>query len=683
MSLDESDDLIILDAESVHPVLEANSLPKFDMNLYKSSLTDTHVKWLTKCYGISEDLRPRVVPEGMTMDFLPNDAIGLYVHHFQQGELRVPFSTFFLKVIEYFCVHISQLVPLGVNRATFFEMYCSSLDITPVVPLFRAFYKLCKQGNWFSFQNRVGKDCKPCLKDAPTSLKKWKDNFFLVDRRPAPIAMDWRHHDSSVADPFPKPHEFNASDAAKLREVVIALHKSPPSLLYAAGLSYVWKHACHAFSLKDLKGKVVTMAEFLRLPNFQGCKVAARPLLPPSTARVTHLSTPATRLEDILSKTSDMETTKILCRKVLNDKERRKKKVEAKAAARAPDTDVQAEKVTGKRGAEKEGPSRKKRKVRQGTLVHQDSEHVSSPIPLNHAKPLETLANEEYVSTNASADWMNTLWNQIDEHVTPQPTVHIEKPVVEEGGNQEDVNPTFANKGHRDNEDGFSGLRTEPSPIHHLDQHLDSVKRPVHDTIMPDVEASYSARRFGNLPFTPQWGLTDSCRIDNSRMCSDMMSNLFTPADYEYFNKGDRVEELEQEKAETYEKFAVECGNGEMVRKKIINEYLPTFVRWLHQSAEYKRSLGEAFSLAIGKGFDGISIGRKDSDIQAILQATPNVDPSSADTFIGPGLASSLPYVFSLFDHHGPMRRHANFCWDDRLAPKRWVVWCLPIASLE
>ncbi|GJR01515.1 hypothetical protein Tco_0524499 [Tanacetum coccineum] len=50
-----------------------------------------------------------------------------------------------------------------------------------------------------------------------------------MDRRAAPIAMAWRHHDSSVADPFPKPDEYNASDVAKLREVVIALRKLPPT----------------------------------------------------------------------------------------------------------------------------------------------------------------------------------------------------------------------------------------------------------------------------------------------------------------------------------------------------------------------------------------------------------------------------------------------------------------------
>ncbi|GKA24862.1 hypothetical protein Tco_0710895 [Tanacetum coccineum] len=199
MSLEASDDLVIPDTEAIDPILEANSLPKFDMHLHKSSLTETHVKWLTKCYEIPGDLRPRVVSEGMTMDALPNDAIGLY------------------------------LVP-------------------------------------------------------------------LVDRRAAPIAMAWRHHDSSVADPFPKPDEYNASDVAKLREVVIALRKPPPTFYM---LQVFHKHAGHVFLLKDPKGKVVTMAEYLRLPNFQRCKVAAGALLPPDSARVTHLSTPAAALEDV------------------------------------------------------------------------------------------------------------------------------------------------------------------------------------------------------------------------------------------------------------------------------------------------------------------------------------------------------------------------------------------------
>ncbi|GKD51836.1 hypothetical protein Tco_1280812 [Tanacetum coccineum] len=136
MALGHSDEIDISDTEPVDHVAKATVLPKFDMHLYTSSMDETHVKWYTKAYSISVDLHPRVAPEGMTMDELPNDVIRLYLHHFQQGGLRVPFSTFFLGVID-----------------------------------------------------RTGKGCKPCFKDAPMSLKKWKDKFFLVDRRAILVAI--------------------------------------------------------------------------------------------------------------------------------------------------------------------------------------------------------------------------------------------------------------------------------------------------------------------------------------------------------------------------------------------------------------------------------------------------------------------------------------------------------------
>nr|GEZ85754.1 hypothetical protein [Tanacetum cinerariifolium] len=333
MSLEEFDDLNLPDAEPVDPALEVGSLPKYDMHLYKSSLTKSHDKWLTKCYGILADLHPRVVREGMTMEALPNDAIGLYAHHFQQGELRGPYA-----------------------------MFC-------------------------------------------------------------------RHHDSSVAYPFPKPNEFNTSDVAKLREVVIVLRKPPPSLLYATCLSHVWKHAGRAFSLKDPNGKG-NLSRWLSFYAFPISKVVVGSLLPPGSARVAHLSTPADQLKDIPPKTYDMVKTKIPCRKVLDDKEKKIRKAEAMVAANAPDAGIQAEGVAGNKGAGKEGTSRKKRMVRLETLVHPDSEHASSPVPLNYAKPLEALANEEHVFTTAS------------------------------GGRMVNVDPAFANEGHGDNEGGLSGLRT-------------------------------------------------------------------------------------------------------------------------------------------------------------------------------------------------------------------------------
>ncbi|GKD54209.1 hypothetical protein Tco_1287596 [Tanacetum coccineum] len=276
MSSDNSENLDILDVDPIDPEVEAATLPKFDMHLYKSSLSETDIKWLTKCYKIPKELHPRIVPEGMTMDQLPNDAIGF------------------------------------------------------------------------------------------------------------------------VADPFPKPKEFDASDDEKLREVVITLHKPRLSLLYIAGL------------------------------------VSAGALVASGAALETHLTSPANRVEDIPPKTKDMETVEVPCRK--------------------------------------------------------------------------------HVFVNASANWLDALRNQTDEHGSPR-----------------------------------------------------------HNVVHENVDEPHQSVR----------------GVEKSKEHTHLL----------------RVDR---------EKYAVECGNREM------------------------RSLGEVFSLAIGKGFiDGVSIGRKMEDIQAILAATPNVDPASSATFMG------------------------------------------------
>nr|GEV83553.1 hypothetical protein [Tanacetum cinerariifolium] len=328
------------------------------------------------------------------------------------------------------------------------------------------------------------------------------------------------------------------------------------------------KHADRAFSIKDSKGKVITMAKFLRLPNFKGCKVSAETLLPPGTTRVTHLAPLTGRLEDILPKTGDMIVAEMPCRKVLDDKEKKKRKAEEKAAARDP------------------------------------------------------LANG-----NADA--------------------------------------SHAIEGHGNNEGGLSGIQTRPSPGHHSGRRLDTLEEPVPTNIVPDLEASYSVSRFGNLPFTPQRGLTKSSRMDNSRECHDIMANLFTPADEEFFLEGVqdesairrswkllcqsaqqqgntllRFEELAvvqsayNEKVSAFDQLSKNY-DGALLQEKGFQDRLEELEEEKRESTEYKRSLGEVFSLAIGKGFmDGISIGREDADVRAILQATPNVDPASSNIFM-------------------------------------------------
>ncbi|GJZ85896.1 hypothetical protein Tco_0651235 [Tanacetum coccineum] len=75
--------------------------------------------------------------------------------------------------------------------------------------------------------------------------------------------------------------------------------------------------------------------------------------------------------------------------------------------------------------------------------------------------------------------------------------------------------------------------------------------------------------------------------MDNSRLCRDMMSNLFTPADQESFNEGMRNEsaikrswKLLCQSAQQLdrEKYAVEAGNGEMATPNVDPASSDTFM---------------------------------------------------------------------------------------------------------
>ncbi|GKD74788.1 hypothetical protein Tco_1333070 [Tanacetum coccineum] len=81
-------------------------------------------------------------------------------------------------------------------------MVCRDLGIVLTVTLFLVFQSLCKQGDWFSFAKRRNSE-DVCMDDGPSSMKKWKKKFFLIDRRAIPDYLTWRHSHSCVVDDLP------------------------------------------------------------------------------------------------------------------------------------------------------------------------------------------------------------------------------------------------------------------------------------------------------------------------------------------------------------------------------------------------------------------------------------------------------------------------------------------------
>nr|GEV94610.1 protein NYNRIN-like [Tanacetum cinerariifolium] len=220
------------------------------------------------------------------------------------------------------------------------------------------------------------------------------------------------------------------------------------------------------------------------------------------------------------------------------------------------------------------------------------------------AKPLEALSNEEYASPPLSIGRMDTLRDQTDEHAT-SPGVILP-----------DVLATFLlllNGGLRN-----QAVWTNRALLKLLCQSAQQQANTLlHFEALKEQHADLSYAH-------------KSCKDVKSRYKECRKELAVVQSAYNEKSESD-AQQLRVEK----ECYAVKAGRGEMVRQRIINQYLPTFVRRLHQSAEYKRSLGEVFNLAIGKGFiDGISIGREDADVRAILQDTLNVDHASSDIFM-------------------------------------------------
>ncbi|GJV62326.1 hypothetical protein Tco_1468426 [Tanacetum coccineum] len=191
-------------------------IPKFDMHVYTSVLTLDEVKNLVAKYAIPLDLHPCVPPTSLTMNRLPVDKIGIYDQYLELSGVR---------------------------------------------------------GHWFSFERHSGKGGQDKIfNEFCTSLKHWKDRFFLIDCRTTLDAMPWRHQNSSVTDP--PPTGVLVEDICRLCENIIDLRPVHPAMLYAIGLTTIWKHVGHHPVFKDSEGTVATsMSQFLKFLMVRGVRV--------------------------------------------------------------------------------------------------------------------------------------------------------------------------------------------------------------------------------------------------------------------------------------------------------------------------------------------------------------------------------------------------------------------------
>nr|GEU58840.1 hypothetical protein [Tanacetum cinerariifolium] len=221
--------------------------PKFDMHVYTSELTSSELEAAVADYLIPLDLHPHLPPLGMTMDKLPS------------------------------WVHVSQLVPMGVNR-----------------------------DHWFSFENKTGRGTRKCFKDVTTSLKDLHGDF---------------------------PSNFNQDDIERLSEFFVLLRPPPHHLLYVCGLTMACRHPRLSYSIKDQDKNLISVDTFLKLPTWTGTIVSKGDPIPEDQhlkPRVTPPLPEGSKIPDLTAfqRNVEMPNTKIV---VAREKKERQSLARAEA----------------------------------------------------------------------------------------------------------------------------------------------------------------------------------------------------------------------------------------------------------------------------------------------------------------------------------------------------------------
>ncbi|MFS7943299.1 hypothetical protein Hanom_Chr06g00498641 [Helianthus anomalus] len=156
----------------------------FLSSLFSSSschVPQSGLDWTIEKYRIPSSLNS-VLPENDTAiyPFKPGK-IGIYTRMFDYFNYRLLLTKFLVDVLMFHQVQLSQMNSFGLAKVCHFELSCRGLDSDPDLDVFRAFYRFNRTGDWYTFE--VRNKNATCFSWITSSIKNWKDRFFLVDDR--------------------------------------------------------------------------------------------------------------------------------------------------------------------------------------------------------------------------------------------------------------------------------------------------------------------------------------------------------------------------------------------------------------------------------------------------------------------------------------------------------------------
>ncbi|GKC95512.1 hypothetical protein Tco_1160954 [Tanacetum coccineum] len=451
-------------------VVGTTVLPKFDMPSYESTMTAKDVKSLALWHGIPLDLHPVALTKGWTMDKLPDDMI--------------------------------------------------------------VFYKVSKQGHWFSFEKRVGKGAGgQIFRETFSGLKGWKKRFFFLERRAISDAMAWRHHDSDINDPVPEDC-FSASYVQVLIEWVVDLRPVPSGLLFQGGLATTWNFPGFRPIFKDTEGNVVTMSKYLRFPFLSGASISKGHALTSQDQILQHTTRILLSDQTIPEKTDHQKGVEVKDPKIVATRERK-----VRAAAKKREKRRQ-----GGDGGEGSRPETKRKKIVARKDGPATSEATSSPKPLQTVNPIdpsgavaETVESRKDRSPRISSHGLanHSVHNYFDAH----------------RDNEETNTLRLGTSGDQSGKAGTK-VNTEvvqPSPTHQSAYHSPMATQPAsppRSIQRGNVEEGESSR--GRALYVPDWSIHKRCHLDTPMWCRELMVHLAPPTTQEEFNALNNATTLER-----------------------------------------------------------------------------------------------------------------------------------------
>ena len=166
---------------SIEPSLpKASKIKKPPQKIKKcsSSLSSKDLVSLIKTFPCLAQYHPTLPDEHEKPYPPPSGKVALFKAYLTSSALRLPFTHFYLSVLRYFKVGVSQLHPFAVGKIVRFEMLSKALGRRPSLYIFRKIFLLCRSGDIFTFLYR-DKDFK--LIETPSKLPGWRFYYFFVD----------------------------------------------------------------------------------------------------------------------------------------------------------------------------------------------------------------------------------------------------------------------------------------------------------------------------------------------------------------------------------------------------------------------------------------------------------------------------------------------------------------------